>query len=138
MTALAAAGVQDLSPDLPDHAAVELPCKTASATELTPLRQKGESRAGRRAGVACAIGQPFDWRVAAETEIIGDRGVDSASDIQTRSIRRTEQVCPLWRRVRRRPRLRRGVQRPQQLILEPWYRYRAGLLLRGTLALSAW
>src|ERR1700675_976698 len=41
-----------------------------SRDALTRARPVGEP------GVACAIGQAFDRRVAAETEILGARGVD--------------------------------------------------------------
>src|SRR6267143_2112089 len=43
---------------------------------LPPRDALARARPVREPGVAGAIGQPFDRRVAAETEILGARGVD--------------------------------------------------------------
>ena len=60
---------------------------------LSPYDALAGARAVGEPGVARAIGQAIDRRIAAETEILGARGADRHFSALNSS---NEQVCPLW------------------------------------------
>src|SRR6267142_3773084 len=90
------------------------PARLPPRDALTRARPVGEP------GVAGAIGQAVDRRVAAETEILGARGVDRPAASRLAQLEQRAGV-PVVDRLVDSGRRRFGVQRPQHLILEPWY-----------------
>src|ERR1700687_2233128 len=82
-------------------------------------------------GMARAIGQAFDRRVTAKTEIRGARGADRPAASFLAQLEQRAAVSVVDRRVVGR-RLRLAVQRLEHQILEPWPRFRAASL-RGIL-----
>src|SRR5260370_22316867 len=76
-----------------------------------------------------AIGQGFDRRVAAETEILGARGADRPAASLLAQLEQRAAVSVVDRLVVGRRRL--GVQRQEHLISEPWHRSRAVSLRRS-------
>src|ERR1700716_2825188 len=103
-----------------------MPRRTSGASppprRISPPRDAlARARPVGEPGVAGAIGQAFDRRVAAETEILGARGVDRPAASRLAHLEQRAGASVVDRLVDGR-RFRLGVQRPQQLILEPWYR----------------
>ena len=75
-------------------------------------------------GMAGAVGQAYDRHVAAEAEILGTRGRDRPAALLRAQLHQRAAGSGLDRLfVGRRQRF--GVQRLQQLVLQPWHRPRA-------------
>jgi hypothetical protein len=85
--------------------------------------------------VACAIGQAFDRRVAAKTEIRRTRGADRPAASLLAQLEQRAAVSVVDRRVVGHG-LRLPVQCLEHLILQPWHRFRAAFL-RGTVSRRA-
>src|SRR5229473_2680948 len=85
--------------------------------------------------VARAIGQAFERRIAAKTEIGSARSADRPAASLLAQLEQRAAMSVVDRLVVRR-RLRLAVQCLEHLILEPWHRFRA-LSLRGSLSRRA-
>src|ERR1019366_8558543 len=103
-------------------------CRIAPGYPASPPRNAlARARPVGEPAVTRAIGQAFDRRVAAETEILGARGADRPAASLLAQLEQRAAMFVVDRLVVGR-RLRLGVQRLEHLILEPWHRSRAASL----------
>src|ERR1035437_2814957 len=103
-------------------------CGIAPGYPASPPRNAlARARPVGEPAVTRAIGQAFDRRVAAETEILGARGADRPAASLLAQLEQRAAMIVVDRLVVGR-RLRLGVQRLEHLILEPWHRSRAASL----------